>query len=831
MKKARLILGTAFMLVMAMGVAAVAVGCDDPQSAPETYTLTYEKGAEETGTAPEAKSYESGQTVTLAPANTFGKEGCTFTKWLDGTAEYDAGATFTMPERNVTLKAKWQENKPQPEPSSDKMVLGENVYTLGADDADPDDDTLGRVITFQGKPDTNYTFEMELKGLGSLLSVYDSKETYDAWGEPLLSGDTLSMVLTTDGGGTLSLYLNNGTYDAESYDADTNTVTITVTEGANVRYAVAFYNKEEAVGSPADFFFEITWGKSFNQEYADDGTNKFPVAPEEDGYEFIGWFDEEGVEFTADTVVKSKKILVAKYEETGTTDPSATKLVLGKNNITLTGNDVKEVDGWDVWGRAVEFSGDPNAMYTFTLTGESSNFAVYGSQEDCIEDDSRENALINFFDDEVTFVVLRADSNGKINLYLFGDDYYEDGDEVSAAIKVEKGGIITYPVIFYRDENSLDMQHDRIFVEENTAIGNQLPAAPQISGLEFLGWFEAIQQGWMVEFGEEVTAETVVTEKIRVVGKWISVNSDPASQELILGKNNITLTKNDVKNVDGWNILGRTVTLNGANPNGVYTFTLVGISSNLRVYSSQEIYLENEDDYLLGFDGFETLAIRADSEGKIKLYLAGGVYAEEDLSFALMIEQGGTITYTVSFQTGNRPYLVTVEEGGTVAENEFYTAPELSGKRFIGWFIVVDGEMTEEFTSDTVVNSNLELVPQYEDTETTVNTLTADELTNSLASYPDFVKKGETLTITGEAELTDVTANGNGIFVVLSKGGSAYVMPAYNNWVYGSQDGQHENAALNFVISTAEYGFTDSVSGGVWDNFNAMILKKTCAVK
>ncbi len=277
--------------------------------------------------------------------------------------------------------------------------------------------------------------------------------------------------------------------------------------------------------------------------------------------------------------------------------------------------------------------------------------------------------------------------------------------------------------------------------------------------------------------------------------------------------------------------MGRTVVFDGKVPNAVYTFTLGGDVSEVRVYSNQEEYLNNEDGYLLAFYGFETHVLRADEQGKISLYLAGGVYCNEELSFSLTIEQGGTITYTVSFQTGNRPYLVTVEEGGTVAENEFYTAPELSGKRFVGWFIVVDGEMTEEFTSDTVVNSNLELAPKYEDTETTVNTLTADELTNSLTSYPDFVKKGETLTITGEAELTDVTANGNGIFVVLSKGGSAYVMPAYNNWVYGSQDGQQENAALNFVISTAEYGFTDSVSGGVWDNFNAMILKKTCAVK
>lgn len=830
MKKTRIVLGAALSLVVALGVSAVAVGCGDPQSEPETYTLAYEKGTDENGTVPETKSYAAGETVMLASADTFTKESYTFTKWLDGTAEYDAGATFTMPERNVTLKAKCHENKPQPEPSSDKMVLGENVYTLGADDADANGE-LGRTVTLKGKADTNYTVEIEFEALGSTVCIWSSDEAYADGEEALLDGDKSEIVLTTNGEGTLSMYLNGGTYNAEGYEVDDFTVTITVTEGANVRYAVAFYNKEEAVGSPADFFFEITWGKSFNQEYADDGTNKFPVAPEEDGYEFIGWFDEEGVEFTADTVVKSQKLLVAKYEETGMTDPSATKLVLGKNNITLTGNDVKEVDGWDVWGRAVEFSGDPNATYTFTLRGESSNFAVYGSQEDCIADDSRENALINFFDDEVTFVVLRTDSNGKINLYLFGDDYYSDGDEVSAVIKVEKGGIVTHQVIFYRDENSLYMQYDRIFVEVNTAIGNQLPAAPQISGLEFLGWFEAIQQGWMVELGEEITAETVVTEKIRVIGKWIPVNSDPASEELILGKNNLTLTENDVKDIDGWDILGRTVVFDGKVPNAVYTFTLGGDVSEVRVYSNQEEYLNNEDGYLLAFYGFETHVLRADEQGKISLYLAGGVYCNEELSFSLTIEQGGTITYTVSFQTGKKPYFVTVEEGGTVAENEFYTAPELSGKRFVGWFIVVDGEMTEEFTSDTVVNSNLELAPKYEDTETTVNTLTADELTNSLTSYPDFVKKGETLTITGEAELTDVTANGNGIFVVLSKGGSAYVMPAYNNWVYGSQDGQQENAALNFVISTAEYGFTDSVSGGVWDNFNAMILKKTCAVK
>ena len=406
------------------------------------------------------------------------------------------------------------------------------------------------------------------------------------------------------------------------------TICLTVTEGAHIQYTVAFYEDETGLGSPADIIFDITWGNSFTQEYADDNTKTFPEGPDKAGYKFVGWFDENGEQFTADTVVKSEKMLVAKYIKTELTE--------GENEFVLGVHDIKNykdfMGEYQKLGREITFYGTAGEVYTLTFTHPQIDMyyslAVYESEQAF---ENSENAILSSFEDTV---VVKIPESGSISFFITQEEeYFED------------------------DYNA--------------------------------------------------TACTCT----------------------------ITVTK------------------------------------------------------------------------------------------------GGTITYTVSFQTGNRPYLVTVEEGDTVAENEFYTAPELSGKRFVGWFIVVDGEMTEEFTLDTVVNSNLELAPKYEDTETTVNTLTADELTNSLTSYPDFVKKGETLTITGEAELTDVTANGNGIFVVLSKGGSAYVMPAYNNWVYGSQDGQHENAALNFVISTAEYGFTDSVSGGVWDNFNAMILKKTCAVK
>ena len=829
MKKTRIVLGAALSLVVALGVSAVAVGCGDPQSEPEAYTLAYEKGTDENGTVPETKSYAAGETVMLASADTFTKESYTFTKWLDGTAEYDAGATFTMPERNVTLKAKWQENKPQPEPSSDKMVLGENVYTLGADDTDPDDDTLGRVITFQGKADTNYTFEMELKGLGSLLSVYDSKETYDAWGEPLLSGDTLSMVLTTDGGGTLSLYLNNGTYDAESYDADTNTVTITVTEGANVRYAVAFYNKEEAVGSPADFVFEITWGKSFNQEYADDGTNKFPVAPEEEGYEFIGWFDENGKEFTADTVVKSQKLLVAKYVYGG---DGKTELTTGENELTLGAKD-KDAEG--ELARTVTFTGKANTAYTFEYVNDAYGpVSVYASRE-AYEDNPWEGIL----DGGTTVNVFETDADGKISFYVNGaafDAMFYSQAEYTICLTVTEGAHIQYTVAFYEDETSVgspmgmmfDITWGNSFTQEYADDNTKtFPEGPDKAGYNFVGWFD--------ENDEQFTADTVVKSEKMLVAKYIKT-------ELTEGENEFVLGVHDIKNykdfMGEYQKLGREITFYGT-AGEVYTLTFthpqIDMYYSLAVYESEQAF-ENSENAILS-SSENTVVVKIPESGSISFFITQEEeYFEDDYNATactctITVTKGGTITYTVSFQTGNRPYLVTVEEGGTVAENEFYTAPELSGKRFVGWFIVVDGEMTEEFTSDTVVNSNLELAPKYEDTETTVNTLTADELTNSLASYPDFVKKGETLTITGEAELTDVTANGNGIFVVLSKGGSAYVMPAYNNWVYGSQDGQHENTALNFVISTAEYGFTDSVSGGVWDNFNAMILKKTCAVK
>ncbi len=102
------------VMIVCFGVGIMAACGDDTEGEnpnPDeatTYTLTYKAnggvGADKT------EQHKEGDTVTVLGADTFTYEGYTFTKWKEegGSAEYNAGATFTMPARNVTLAAQWQ---------------------------------------------------------------------------------------------------------------------------------------------------------------------------------------------------------------------------------------------------------------------------------------------------------------------------------------------------------------------------------------------------------------------------------------------------------------------------------------------------------------------------------------------------------------------------------------------------------------------------------------------------------------------------------------------------------------------------------------------------
>jgi hypothetical protein len=76
----------------------------------ETYTVAFAKGGDSvTGTDPTQAATVEGGTFEL-PANPYTYANHTFAGWNDGTKTYEAGATYTMPARNVTLTAQWTEN-------------------------------------------------------------------------------------------------------------------------------------------------------------------------------------------------------------------------------------------------------------------------------------------------------------------------------------------------------------------------------------------------------------------------------------------------------------------------------------------------------------------------------------------------------------------------------------------------------------------------------------------------------------------------------------------------------------------------------------------------
>lgn len=72
---------------------------------PSNYTFSYDLNGGN-GTVPTTQSYAVGAQVTISsvvPTNT----GFVFGGWSDGTTIYQAGQTFTMPSKNVTLRAQW----------------------------------------------------------------------------------------------------------------------------------------------------------------------------------------------------------------------------------------------------------------------------------------------------------------------------------------------------------------------------------------------------------------------------------------------------------------------------------------------------------------------------------------------------------------------------------------------------------------------------------------------------------------------------------------------------------------------------------------------------
>lgn len=122
-------------LVAVVGVCALfgVTACNkDKGGKDETqYTVTYVAGADDAYGDTQTASYKKGEKFNLLAADTFERDGYTFTAWNDGTADFAAGAEYTMPEKDVTFTANWQEYiEPLPEGTETIQSFTDTALTL-----------------------------------------------------------------------------------------------------------------------------------------------------------------------------------------------------------------------------------------------------------------------------------------------------------------------------------------------------------------------------------------------------------------------------------------------------------------------------------------------------------------------------------------------------------------------------------------------------------------------------------------------------------------------------------------------------------------------------
>ena len=192
-----------------------------------TYSVTYADGGATDGDVPEDNNtYDEGDEVTvLGNTGSLEKTGYTFAGWNDGSTDYDADDTFTMPAEDVTLTAQWTEDTHTVSVASGAhgTVSPSSVSGVGIATAS------GNITA---TPSTGYSFNG-----WTLPSGVTAASTYTASSNPIkinATSDDLTITATwTTVSYTISYTLNGGddlvspktSYNIETDDYDLPTPT------------------------------------------------------------------------------------------------------------------------------------------------------------------------------------------------------------------------------------------------------------------------------------------------------------------------------------------------------------------------------------------------------------------------------------------------------------------------------------------------------------------------------------------------------------------------------------------------------------------------------
>ena len=176
-----------------------------------TYAVTYAAGGATGGEVPEDPSeYEEGATVTvLGNTGSLVKNGYTFAGWNDGSTDYEADDTFTMPDEDVTLTAQWTANDYtityHLNGASWASSAGVAVYTVGTGATLPvAGDMTNTGYTFNGWKNNSGLTGDNITTIGT--SEYGNKEFWAKWTE-----NTYDVTYNANGG-TGTTAAQNGHY-------------------------------------------------------------------------------------------------------------------------------------------------------------------------------------------------------------------------------------------------------------------------------------------------------------------------------------------------------------------------------------------------------------------------------------------------------------------------------------------------------------------------------------------------------------------------------------------------------------------------------------------
>ena len=461
------------------------------------YNLTFNENG---GTEVDDVTLEAGKEYRL-PAST--KDGWVLKGWSDGVDTYPAGTVYTMPDWDSDLNAVWVREITTAAPTTAPTFHISFVYDGEAPEGA---DALATDIPVKGG-DTYV-----LPGISSVEGI-----VFDYWYDANGVRYPANFEYTVKGDMTFVAKWSEET-TAPSEPGTTESTTL-------AKYTLNFdYEKgvkpDGAPALPTDI------------EVEDGQTYKLPALPELDGYEFDGWYDNNGVRYPAgyDYRVTGDVTLFAKWaeEETEPTTTQAPKYELSfaheadapENAPALPASvelkageayvlpELADVEGYEFKGWKDEKGASYAAGYAFRMPAEAT--VLYADYEEIIVAPTEfkltfdENqgtavedmtllpgAIINLPKTEREGYTFLGWSDGE-NVYEAGSAYEMPAEDTTLTATWEeipaKTFTVSYAYIGEDTPTSADpVPAEKVITENDMVVVEAYPSA--VEGYEFFGWY------------------------------------------------------------------------------------------------------------------------------------------------------------------------------------------------------------------------------------------------------------------------------------------------------------------------------------------------------